>query len=336
MDTEEIERFVESHPPVPAPWSLSPGATLGGVWRIAAPIGRGGSSEVYRAVHRELRTEAAAKLLLPDAGDAAKARFVREIRFLAENTHPAFPRFLGTGETGGRPYMLMELLEPCDPPSTDAGVAELVTAVARGLRVLHSEGLAHRDIKPRNIMRRGDGSPVIIDFGLAREFRNASSAPDAASISVVDGRLAGLGTPRYSAPEQFSLGDVSPACDIHALGVLANDCFKGKPPRAWTRIIRRAASSIPEQRYPDAESFIKAVKRRHLPRTAAACIAAAFAAAAAAAFFRESAPGAAPVPSGAPPAAAAQAPDSQPPDAAAGILELAKEREEEARIMDMY
>ena len=56
---------------------------------------------------------------------------------------------------------------------------------------------------------------------------------------------------------------LSPAADIHALGMLANDCFGGNPPRCWERIIRRSTSSIPSQRYGSVAQFAKAVRHRH-------------------------------------------------------------------------
>lgn len=82
-------------------------------------------------------------------------------------------------------------------------------------------------------------------------------------MSVVDDRAVGVGTPGYSAPEQFAGGLIGPATDIHALGMLVNTCFGGKPPKAWIGIIRRSTSSIPEQRYASIAEFVRAIRRRH-------------------------------------------------------------------------
>lgn len=71
-------------------------------------------------------------------------------------------------------------------------------------------------------------------------------------------------------------GEATAASDIHALGVLADRCFDGKPPSAWKRIIERATSSIPDRRYPDVEAFMCAVRRRHWQRNAAICLSAIF------------------------------------------------------------
>ena len=115
------------------------------------------------------------------------------------------------------------------------------------------------------MMRPATGESVLIDMGLAKE---SAGAPDAANdtTSVVDGHAVGVGTPGFSAPEQFTGGAIGPAADIHALGILANACFDGKPPRSWTRIIRRSTSSIPEQRYHSVSEFVRAIRSRHVTR----------------------------------------------------------------------
>jgi hypothetical protein len=88
-------------------------------------------------------------------------------------------------------------------------------------------------------------------------------APDAESLSVVDGQAVGVGTPGYAAPEQFAGGPATPATDVHALGMLAEKCFDGNPPEAWDPIIRKATSSLPRLRYATVEEFLEAVEHRH-------------------------------------------------------------------------
>ena len=158
----------------------------------------------------------------------------------------------------------MEFLDPFPLPSSDSAVASFLSGVCRAAAALHARGFIHRDIKPANILSR-DGVPVLIDFGLAKESGGniVSLGPNP---SIVEGRAVGVGTPGYSAPEQFSGGDISPAADIHAIGVLANDCFIGKPPLCWRRIIRHATSSLPSERYPNVRSLARAVRLRHLPK----------------------------------------------------------------------
>ena len=140
----------------------------------------------------------------------------------------------------------MELLEPMDLPSDDRSVAKFLLDVCMAVRTLHVHGFVHRDIKPQNIMRRKNGDCVLIDFGLAKKFAAGEPILGGASVTVMNGRAVGAGTPRYAAPEQFNGGDISPAADIHALGILANECFDGRPPRVWERIIGKANNNATE------------------------------------------------------------------------------------------
>ena len=258
---DALEDFLERHEPIAGSASIATGTILSG-WRIVSFLGRGGSAEVYRVVHLSLPLQGALKLLIRSEASHIE-RFKRETLLLADLRHLAFPRFFGSGETDGRPYIIMELLEPMDLPRKDGAVAAFLTAVAEGVKALHAKGIIHRDLKPQNIMRRADGSPVIIDLGLAKKYSPLTRLKMPPTLSVVDGKRVGLGTPRYAAPEQFSGGEISPAADIHALGMLADECFGGKAPLCWMRIIRRCSSSIPFLRYQSAADFITAVRRRH-------------------------------------------------------------------------
>ena len=285
-DDAELDAFLSTHAPVKSDAHFAAGTVVGD-WRLTGFLGRGGSSEVYRAVHAVSSKAAAVKMLLRDDA-AARARFDREARFVNANEDAAFPRCLGAGEYEGRPFVAMELLEPVELPCTDGAVADYILAVAAGVAVLHSQGLVHRDLKPQNVMRRENGDLVIIDFGLLKHVPTETADRLPMSISVVDGKAVGVGTPRYSAPEQFGGGEITPAADIHALGAIVDECFKGRLPRCWERIVRRATSSIPGQRYSDIRAFAHAVRTRHRVRhlLTAAVFAAAIALAAAAVIWR--------------------------------------------------
>lgn len=248
---------------------LAAGATLGS-WRVEAFLGRGGSGEVYRVVHSVTRTPAAAKVLTKDDPTAAK-RFSGEIAFLKEwhesvgtavpSRPQPFPCYCESGVFDGRPFVIMELLEPIDVPTDEKGIADYLTNVCACVRALHLSGVVHRDLKPKNIMRRSSGEIVLIDFGLAKDaFVSARPRTD---VSIVSGKAVGVGTPEYAAPEQLTGGEISPAADIHALGRIANAAFGGKPPRSWETIIRRATSSIPAQRYETVDDFATAIRRRN-------------------------------------------------------------------------
>lgn len=243
-----------------------------GEWTVAGFLGRGGSAEVYCARHRRLGTAAVLKVLWRGE-EGPQERFLLETRFLMESGGGPFPAFYGAGEEDGRPWMAMELLEEYPLPSDDRGAAAYLLDVARAVEGLHRRGWVHRDLKPRNILRRAsDGHAVVADFGLLKRIAEnpaAETAAERVSPSLVDGREMGVGTPGYAAPEQFAGGPATPATDVHALGMLADECFSGKPPRAWDRIIRRATGSLPRQRYESAAAMARAIRRRHWRRNAA-------------------------------------------------------------------
>ena len=261
---QEIERFLRAHGPFEKPPVLACGDSVG-EWKVRAFLGHGGSAQVYRAENETTGLVAALKLL-SRSDDRTRARFRRETLLLAKARSASFPKFYGAGEIDGRLYIAEELLEPMPLPDEDAAVARFVLEVADGVEELHRQGFVHRDIKPGNVMMRAQtGESVLIDMGLTKESENT---PEMANdtTSVVDGRAVGVGTPGFSAPEQFVDGRVGVAADIHALGMLANTCFGGKPPRSWMGIVRRSTSSIPEQRYPSIAAFTRAIRRRHVLR----------------------------------------------------------------------
>ena len=234
--------------------------TIVGDYKIVALLGRGGFAEVYSARHEKLGSMAAIKILLKDT-PAMRMRFEREVKILAEKRYREFPQFIAYGEHGGRPYLVEELLVPRPLPNTDNEIAAFLIKVATAVGRLHDMGFIHRDIKPDNILWRKSGEPVLIDMGLA--CLDGDERKSATPLSIVDGKPLAVGTPGYAAPEQLFGGKVDAATDIHALGVLANACFKNNPPREWGRIIRRSESTLTSQRYRTAGEFISAVKNRH-------------------------------------------------------------------------
>lgn len=267
-----------------------------GEWKVTGLLGRGGNAEVYRVVrtpgtsrtigtgsaagtdgrgrspsapqpqHNENTVEetVGALKILHRIEDASKTRFRQEVTLLSAHQGPHLAKLHASGETNGRPYLITELLEPVDLPETEKEVSDYLLAVCEAVAALHRAGLIHRDIKPSNIMRRANGELVLIDLGLVKDV--AKSSEPEKDVSIVSSRVVAVGTPRFAAPEQMSGGAITPAADIHALGRLADMAFHSNPPRCWLPIIRRATSSIPEQRYATVEDMAKAIRRRHRPR----------------------------------------------------------------------
>ena len=156
-------------------------------------------------------------------------RFVDEARALARLDHPAVVKVHRVVEAGGTAYMVMEYVEgrslaeelQVSGPLPDARVRGLLSGLAEGLGAVHAAGLVHRDIKPANVMLRSrDGSPVLIDFGAAREHMGRQSR----SITAVL-------TPGYAPIEQYSAkGRQGPWTDVYALGALAYAALSGRAP----------------------------------------------------------------------------------------------------------
>ena len=258
-----LDSYLAAHRPISSEASFADGRMLG-EWRITAFLGKGGSAEVYQVENVQTGALAAAKVLMRDDA-AARERFRREVAILAKDDCPSFPRYFADGESGGRPYLIVELLDQCPLPSEDGEVARYVLAICRGVAYLHARGLVHRDVKPSNVLRRANGEPVLIDFGLVKPVSEGVLRRQD-ELSIVDGKAHGVGTPGYAAPEQFAGGDITPAADIHALGVLLENIVQGRSgihsASSWKTIIRRATSSIPSERYQSVDEFVAAIRQR--------------------------------------------------------------------------
>ena len=176
------------------------GRLLGGRYRMEALLASGGMGEVWAARDLLLDRAVAVKVLGGAfAGDGRAAeRLRREARAAGRLEHPAIARMLDLGEDGGRPYLVMELLEGeslaeriARGPMGPAETAQVVAAVADALEAAHQAGIVHRDVKPGNVFLTSDGGVKVLDFGIA------SAAGDTA---LTTGDL--LGTAAYLAPER--------------------------------------------------------------------------------------------------------------------------------------
>ena len=262
---DELQSWLATRPSQKEQGILAEGLSIDG-WKVLGLIGRGGHAELY-AVSR-LSDGQRAALKISNRTDAASIRrFDRERLILSAGLGVHFPRFEGAGAVEGRPYLITELLHPYEElPHADCEVADFLLSVCSAIASLHAYGFVHRDVKPGNVLFRlsADGVrvPVLIDFGLARPAETGQSAARA-EHTTIGGRLAGSGTPGYAAPEQFSGGEIMPAMDVHALGVLCVRCFDGRPPCCWRSIIRCATSSVPSQRFATVSELVRAIRLRH-------------------------------------------------------------------------
>lgn len=249
-----------------------PGDVVGD-WKILALLGRGGSAEVYRVEHVENKKIGALKLLCRKE-ETSRKRFIQECDLLREQKISCFAEFFEAGEKDGRLFLVTEELQFFELPHKDPEVTKFLLDVCKAVSVLHSEGYVHRDLKPGNIMRRADGSYVLIDLGLVKKMEKEDSHRFSnETLSIVDGHREGVGTPGYSAPEQFVSGKATEASDVHAIAMLVNACFEGNPPSNWSRLIVRATSSIDSRRYQSIEELVSAIKASSAIRPKIALIA---------------------------------------------------------------
>ena len=226
--------------------------TLGRVidgWRIEAYLGAGRSSEVYRVVSTRFGGEGALKLLA-DESHGLKARFLREMDVIRSLSCPSLPRFFGSGELDGRPYYVMEYLQPLFLPLDRTEVVPFADALARSVGDLHAAGYVHRDLKPANILRRRTGEPVLIDLGLVRKIGETGND--------------GVGTMGYAAPEQLLRGESTVRADVFALGKILRAAGGKHLTRRLRGVVRKATHEDPDERYPTAAAFAAAVRGRKL------------------------------------------------------------------------
>ncbi|MGC4754817.1 serine/threonine-protein kinase [Micromonospora trifolii] len=192
---------------------------LAGRYRLLERLGSGGMSAVHRAYDEVLERDVAVKVLV--ASDTnARQRIRGEAKAAARLSHPHVTSVYDYGESvldGAEvPFVVMELLGGhtlehrlvVGPLPPRAGL-RVCAEVASALAAAHEQGLVHRDIKPGNVMLTPTGAKVL-DFGIAA----AAGAPEI----DFEGRL--LGTPAYLAPERLQAGEVLPASDVYALGLL--------------------------------------------------------------------------------------------------------------------
>lgn len=226
--------------------------TLGRVidgWRVEAYLGAGRSSEVYRVVSTRFGGEGALKLLA-DESYGLTARFLREMDVLRSLSCPSLPRFFGSGELDGRPYYVMEYLQPLFLPLDRTEVVPFADALARSVGDLHAAGYVHRDLKPANILRRRTGEPVLIDLGLVRKIGETGND--------------GVGTMGYAAPEQLLRGESTVRADVFALGKILRAAGGKHLTRRLRGVVRKATHEDPDERYPTAAAFAAAVRGRKL------------------------------------------------------------------------
>lgn len=259
MNADDIQRYLAT--PAAAALSadlaaspLHPDDRIGGLVAVAL-IGRGATGDVWRVHDEASGQDLALKLFRPRTGvppERARARFCAEARLLSAFRHPNLMRVFASGTFRGEPYFTMELLRPLPERLSPRTLAALGRDLCRALAYLHAHGVVHRDLKPDNVLVAPDGRYVLADLGIVHFSDDALSGfvygLGRGNPTLADGVDRALGTPGFAAPEQMTGRKVSPAADIHALGVLFAALLDGRPPFAWRILIRDMTSSLPTLR----------------------------------------------------------------------------------------
>ena len=254
-------------------------------FRLVRKIGEGGMGVVYEAEDERLGRRVALKLLRRDSLDPrAHERLVREARLAAAITHPNVCHVYELGAVGGRPFLVLELLEGeslaerlARGPMPPADALRLTITMLDALTVLHEHGVVHRDLKPSNVFL-GRHALKLLDFGLARPL--APPTDDTGSPLTEAGMF--VGTPQYASPEQLVGGDVDARSDVFSAAVIAFEMLAGRPAfvaatvpalahavmygatpvltgspavTAVDRVLHRALAKAPAERYQTADAF---------------------------------------------------------------------------------
>jgi eukaryotic-like serine/threonine-protein kinase len=209
-----------------------------GSYRILREAGQGGMGTVYLAERddEQFRQSVALKLVrgASVADEHLLRRFREERQILASLEHPHIARLLDGGVTpDGRPWFAMEYVPGiaidryCDlhELAVEARL-ELFSKVCDAVQYAHRNLVVHRDLKPNNILVTEDGTPKLLDFGIAK-LLEAGASPASDSLTRTGMRLM---TPEYASPEQVRGEPVSTSSDVYSLGVLLYRLLTGRPP----------------------------------------------------------------------------------------------------------
>jgi serine/threonine-protein kinase PpkA len=196
-------------------------------YRVERLIGQGGMASVYQAVQESLARPVALKLLPTSQNPEFSKRFLNEGRIIASLSHSNIITIYDLGILGNCHYISMEYLDGGDLDArierglTSEAAVTILEQLAGCLHFVHERGIIHRDVKPANILFRSDGTPVLTDFGIAKELH---------AKTKLTATGAALGTPYYLSPEQLQGAPVTRSVDIYSLGIVFYEMLTGEVP----------------------------------------------------------------------------------------------------------
>ncbi|WP_254508389.1 serine/threonine-protein kinase [Anatilimnocola floriformis] len=206
-----------------------------GNYDLVDTIAKGGMGIVYKAKHRKLNRIVALKMILSGqfADELEVQRFYAEAEAAARLRHPNIVGIHDIGECEGQHYFSMDYIEGKslsdllkDQALQPRHAAKLMEAIASAMHYAHVEGVVHRDLKPSNVLLDASGSPLITDFGLAKQVHSGGGQSQMTMSGTV------VGTPSYMPPEQAAgkIELVNIRSDVYSLGAILYELLSGRPP----------------------------------------------------------------------------------------------------------
>ncbi|UCF33771.1 MAG: tetratricopeptide repeat protein [Phycisphaerales bacterium] len=279
----EVESLVASHeaepgfieppalraPEIPELAGADPlaGETLG-PYRLERAIAFGGMGAVYLAVRADdaYRKRVAVKLLRADRflddprrREELRRRFNTERQTLANLDHPNIARLIDGGTTDdGIPYLVMDYIEgrPIDEYCDTRQLStlkrlQLFRTVCGAVQHAHQHLVVHRDLKPSNILVTSDGTPRLLDFGIAKLLQ-----PDSDPAGDRTGTAVQPMTPEYASPEQIRGERITTASDVYSLGVVLYELMTGHRPYRLSNVPRHEIARVICEQQPDKPSTV--------------------------------------------------------------------------------
>lgn len=241
---------------------MEAGHRVAGRYHLLEPIGRGGMGVVWRA-HDELldRTVAVKEVLHQPMSEEERTAFnrrtIREARAAGRISHPNVVVVHDVIEEDGRPWIVMQLVEARSlgevlrehGPLIPERVAAIGLQILDALRTAHTAGVLHRDVKPENVLLRGNGQIVLTDFGIA-------TMPEEVALTMTGGIV---GTPAFLPPERLNGHPATPESDLWSLGATLYAAVEGRSPFDRSSPIATMAAVLHNE--PDSPRLAGALNR---------------------------------------------------------------------------